>query len=95
MSGGQTLVLDYDKEGDKFVVNSHHEFNFGPYGPSGIHTPSSTPDGSVGIITKFDMNTGMENPGWNQIMSRPRQLSLIDGDSIGKDMLKVVAAGDV
>ena len=95
MSGGQALVGDYDKERDKFVVTSHHEFNFGPYGPSGVHAPSSTPDGNGGIITIFNMNPGMENQGWNQIMSLPRKLSLADDDPIGKDLLKVVPAGDV
>ncbi len=95
MSGGQALVGDYDKERDKFVVTSHHKFNFGPYGPSGIHAPSSTPDGSGAVITIFNMNSGVENRGWNQIMSLPRQLSLIDDDPIGKDMLKVMPAGDV
>ena len=75
MSGGQALVGDYDKERDKFVVTSHHEFNFGPYGPAGVHAPSSTPDGNGGIITIFNMNPGMENRGWNQIMRLPRILS--------------------
>ena len=95
MSGGQALVGDYDKERDKFVVTSHHEFNFGPYGPSGVHAPSSTPGGNGGIITIFNINPGMDHRGWNQIMSLPRKLSLADDDPIGKDMLKVVPAGNV
>jgi len=37
----------------------------------------------------------MENRGWNQIMSLPRKLSLVDDDPIGKDMLKVVPAGNI
>ena len=78
MSGGQALVGDYDEERDKFVVTSHHEFNFGPYGPAGVHAPSATPDGKGGVITIFNMNQGMDNQGWNQIMTLPRRLSLID-----------------
>jgi beta-fructofuranosidase len=95
MSGGQALVGDYDEERDKFVVTSHHDFNFGPYGPSGVHAPSATPDGSGEIVAIFNMNPGIENHGWNQIMSLPRRLSLMDVDPIGKDLLKIVPAGDI
>ena len=95
MSGGQALVGDYDEERDKFVVTSHHEFNFGPYGPAGVHAPSATPDGKGGVITIFNMNQGMDNQGWNQIMTLPRRLSLIDEEPVGKDMLSVESAGDI
>ena len=95
MSGGQALVGDYDEERDKFVVTSHHEFNFGPYGPAGVHAPSATPDGKGGVITIFNMNQGMDNQGWNQIMTLPRRLSLIDEEPVGKDMLSVEPAGDI
>ena len=95
MSGGQALLGDYDQNRDKFVVTSHHEFNFGPYGPSGVHAPSATPDGKGGVIVIFNMNAGMEHQGWNQIMTLPRRLSLNNQDPIGKDTLLVEPAGDI
>lgn len=95
MSGGQALLGDYDQERDKFVVTSHHEFNFGPYGPGGVHAPSATPDGKGGVLVIFNMNPAMDSKGWNQIMTLPRRLSLIDQDPIGKDMLAIEPAGDI
>ena len=41
------------------------------------------------------MNQGMDNQGWNQIMTLPRRLSLIDEEPVGKDMLSVEPAGDI
>ena len=55
MSGGQALLGDYDQSRDKFVVTSHHDFNFGPYGPAGVHAPSATPDGKGGIFVIFNI----------------------------------------
>ncbi len=95
MSGGQALLGDYDQSRDKFVVTSHHDFNFGPYGPAGVHAPSATPDGKGGIFVIFNMNPGMDTKGWNQIMSLPRHLSLEGRDKIGRDTLLVEPAGDI
>ena len=90
MSGGQCLVGDYDRKRDKFVVTNHSKFNFGPYGPAGVHAPSATPDGKGGVIVIFNMNPGKPTQGWNQIMTLPRRLTLIDGDE-----LAIEPAGDV
>jgi beta-fructofuranosidase len=90
MSGGQALLGDYDTERQVFVPTSHHDFNFGPYGPAGVHAPSATPDGQGGVITIFNMNPGKPTPGWDQIMTLPRRLTLLE-----KDLLGVEPAGDV
>ncbi len=95
MSGGQALLGDYDTARDKFVVTSHHEFNFGPYGPGGVHAPSAVPDGQGGVIVIFNMNPAKPTPGWNQIMTLPRRLTLQDHDPIGRDTLAVEPAGDI
>lgn len=89
MSGGQYILGDYDKGRDKFVVTSHGNFNFGPSGPSGMHAPSATPDGED-VIVIFNMNPGYPTKGWNQIMSLPLRLSLLDKDQIG-----IEPAGDI
>jgi len=95
MSGGQALLGDYDQERDKFVVSSHHPFNFGAYGPGGVHAPSATPDGKGGVIVIFNMNPAFETEGWDQIMSLPRRLSLKGEDNIARDSLNVEPAGAV
>ena len=95
MSGGQALLGDYDTERDKFVVTSHHPFNFGPFGPAGVHAPSATPDGKGGIIVIFNMNPGKPTPGWNQIMSLPRRLTLQGESGLGRDALYVEPAGAI
>jgi beta-fructofuranosidase len=90
MSGGQYLLGDYDKQRDRFVVTSGGRFNFGAFGPSGVHAPSATPDGQGGVIIIFNMNPGLPTDGWNQIMTLPRRLTLA-----GDDELKVEPAGDI
>lgn len=90
MSGGQYLLGDYDKARDKFVVTNGGRFNFGAYGPSGVHAPSATPDGNGGVIVIFNMNPGKPTSGWNQIMSLPRLLTLINRDDLG-----IEPAGDI
>ena len=85
MSGGQYLLGDHDTDRQKFVVTNHGNFNFGPSGPSGVHAPSATPDGEGGVIIIFNMNPGMPTKGWNQIMTLPRKLTLIEGDEIGQE----------
>jgi beta-fructofuranosidase len=95
MSGGQALLGDYDTERDKFVVTSQHDFNFGAFGPGGVHAPSATPDGKGGVYVIFNMNPAKPTEGWNQIMTLPRRLSLQGTDKIGRDTLLVEPAGDV
>lgn len=90
MSGGQALLGDYDKDRDKFVVTSHHRFNFGAFGPGGVHAPSAAPDGEGGVNVIFNMNPAKPTADWDQLMSLPRKLTLI-----GKDELGVEAVGDI
>ena len=90
MSGGQYLLGDYDTERDKFVVTSGAKFNFGTWGPSGVHAPSAAPDGKGGVIVLFNMNDGYPCKGWNQIMTLPRRLELS-----GRNELAVTPAGDI
>ena len=90
MSGGQYLLGDYDQERDKFVVTAHDYFNFGPAWPSGVHAPSAAPDGEGNVIVLFNMNAGKPTPGWNQIMTLPRKLTLVNEDEV-----LVEPAGDV
>jgi len=89
MSGGQYLLGDYDTDRDKFVVTHGAKFNFGPYGPSGVHAPSATPDGEGGLIVIFNMNPGKPTKDWNQIMTLPRRLT-VEGDAVS-----IEPAGDV
>lgn len=90
MSGAHYLLGDYDTARDKFVVTYGGSFTFGPYYPGGIHAPSATPDGKGGVIAIFNMNVGKPTPGWNQIMSLPRQLTLT-----GKDQVAQTPAGEI
>jgi len=83
LSGGQAFLGDYDTERDKFVVTSHHDFNFGAYGPGGIHAPSATPDGEGGVVVIFNMNPAKPTEGWDQIMTLPRRLTLLGPDTLG------------
>lgn len=89
-SGGKYLLGDYDLARDRFVVTGGGDFNFGPFGPSGVHAPSATPDGRGGLITIFNMNPGKPTVGWNQIMTLPRRLTLS-----GADDLRVEPAGAI
>ena len=76
MSGGKYLLGDYDTKRDKFVVTGGGDFNFGSWGPGGVHAPSACPDGKGGVIVIFNMNEGKPTAGWNRIMSLPRRLTL-------------------
>jgi beta-fructofuranosidase len=89
-SGGQYLLGDYDKARDKFVVTNHGLFNFGAWGPGGVHAPSATPDGKGGVIIIFNMNPAKPTEGWNQIMTLPRRLTLESEDKIA-----IEPAGDL
>ena len=50
----------------------------------------ATPDGNGGLIALFNINVAKPTPGWNQIMSLPRRLTLA-----GKDELVQAPAGDI
>ena len=90
MSGAHYLLGDYDTGRDKFVVTYGGRFTFGPWYPGGVHAPSATPDGNGGLIALFNINVAKPTPGWNQIMSLPRRLTLA-----GKDELVQAPAGDI
>ena len=90
MSGGQYLLGDYDKNRQKFVTTAHGKFNFGAASPAGVHAPSATPDGDGGIVVIFNMNPAKPTEGWNQIMTLPRHLSLIDSNE-----LRIQPAGNI
>jgi len=90
MSGGAYLLGDYDTQRDKFVVTYGGRFNFGSWHPGGVHAPSATPDGQGGLAAIFNINVAKPTPGWDQIMSLPRRLSLA-----GKDELATEPAGDI
>lgn len=90
MSGAHYLLGDYDTVRDKFVVTYGGRFTFGPWYPGGVHAPSATPDGQGGLVAIFNMNVGKPTPGWNQIMSLPRRLTLV-----GNDQLAQTPAGDL
>jgi beta-fructofuranosidase len=89
IGGGRYLLGDYDKARDKFVAAVGGKFTFGNWYPGGVHAPSACPDGSGGVITIFNINPAKPTPGWNQIMSLPRRLTLL-----GKDELGIEPAGD-
>jgi beta-fructofuranosidase len=76
MSGGKYLLGHYDRQRDMFSVTDGGSFNFGAFGPSGVHAPSASPDGTGGVVVIFNMNEGKPTQGWNRIMSLPRRLTL-------------------
>ncbi len=82
-SGGKYILGDYDTGRDKFIVTGGGSFNFGPFGPGGVHAPSATPDGEGGVIAIFNMNPGRPTKGWNQIMTLPRRITLSGADQLG------------
>ena len=90
VSGGQYYLGDYDKKRDKFAVTNHGKFNFGASRPGGVHAPSAAPDGKGGVIIIFNMNKAKPTIGWDQIMSLPRRLTLLNGETLGQE-----PAGDI
>lgn len=90
MSGGRYLLGDYDTQRDKFVVTDGGRFTFGAFCPGSVHAPSATPDGRGGVVVIFNINSAKPTPGWDQIMSLPRRLTLI-----GKNELCVEPTGDI
>ena len=93
MSGGKYLLGDYDTERQKFVVTNGGDFNFGSWGPSGVHAPSAYPDGKGGVIVIFNMNEGKPTKGWNRLMSLPRRLTLNPEGNFNP--LHIEPAGDI
>ncbi len=92
-SGGKYLLGDYDKKRNKFIADFGGTFNHRAVTPGGVHAPSATPDGKGGVIVLFNMNPAIPTDkvgGWNQLMTLPRRLTLID-----KHTLKIEPAGDI
>jgi beta-fructofuranosidase len=83
MSGGHYLLGDYDTGRDKFVVTHGGRFTFGPWYPGGVHAPTAAPDGQGGVIALFNINPAKPTPGWNQILSLPRRLTLVGRNDLG------------
>ena len=82
MSGGQYLIGDYKMDGDLFSVTSHGLANYGPYGPSGVHAPSASPDGKGGVVVIYNMNAGRPAEGWDHLMTLPRRMTLNGNDEV-------------
>jgi beta-fructofuranosidase len=81
--GGKYMLGHYDTTRNTFVVTNGGEFNFGPVGPGGVHAPSAFPDGNGGVIALFNMNPAKPCEGWDQIMTVPRRLTLLEDDRLG------------
>lgn len=90
MSGGHYLLGDYDTQRDKFVATQGGNFTFGAAHFGNVHAPSAVPDGKGGVIAIFNVNQAKPTPGWDQIMSLPRRLTLIGRDELGQE-----PAGDI
>ncbi len=90
--GGKYLLGDYDIARDKFVVTSGGQFNFGPVAPGGIHAPSAFPDGEGGVVALFNMNSAKPCDGWNQIMTLPRRLTLLNDEKLGIEPVETITS---
>jgi len=97
MSGPKYMIGTYDTNRHKFVVEDGERFNFGAFGPSGLHAPSAYPDGKGGVIAIFNVNEGMSYGGrgwgWGRIMSLPRRLTLRKSRSLNP--LNIEPAGNI
>ena len=85
MSGGRYLIGDYDTTRDRFVATQGGSFTFGAAHSGNVHAPSATPDGAGGLIAIFNVNRAKPTPGWDQVMSLPRRLTLIGRDELGQE----------
>jgi beta-fructofuranosidase len=85
VSGSSYLLGDYDQNRDKFIPAAGGDFTFGSWYPGGVHAPSAFPDGSGGLITIFNINSGKPVAGWNQLMSLPRKLTLLSDLTLGQE----------
>ena len=82
-SGGKFLLGQYDTQQRKFYTGYGGKFNHGASWPCGVHAPSFTPDGRGGLVGLFNMNHGQRTPGWQQIMSLPMLVTLLNPNEIG------------
>jgi len=95
MSGSKYMLGDYDTRRQKFVVEEGKDFNFGAWGPCGLHAPSAYPDGKDGVIVIFNVNEGYQGKRlkWDRIMSLPRRLTLREFPS--HNPLNIEPAGEI
>ena len=91
MSGGKYLIGDYDRDRDVFRVCNGGSFNSGSWYAGGVHAPSAAPDGQGGVIAIWNLNVGKPTPGWDQVMSLPRRLTLTGAY---RDELAIEPAGN-
>ena len=80
MSGTQAFIGNYDRKRDKFIITSHHRFNFGAPAPGGMIAPSATPWRNGNIIVIFNIFKGKSSD--NQVMTIPVSLSLMAEDRL-------------
>lgn len=80
--GGQYLIGNYDRESHKFTPYERGLFNHGNVAPGGVHAPSAASDGKGGVINILNINDGMYNENWDQLMSLPQQLTLGDDERL-------------
>lgn len=76
--GGQYMIGDYDRQMHKFAPYERGLFNHGTVAPGGVHAPSAASDGRGDVINILNINDGMYNENWDQLMSLPQHLTLGD-----------------
>ncbi len=76
--GGQYMIGDYNRETHTFAPYERGLFNHGTVAPGGVHAPSAASDGKGGVINVLNINDGMYNENWDQLMSLPQHLTLGD-----------------
>ena len=72
------MIGDYNRETHTFAPYERGLFNHGTVAPGGVHAPSAASDGKGGVINVLNINNGMYNENWDQLMSLPQHLTLGD-----------------
>ena len=80
-SGAQYYVGTFDRERAHLDIGSHGLMNFGPNARGGLHAPSGFVDPKGRCIGIWNILENWPQEGWNEVMSLPRQFSLIDYES--------------
>ncbi len=78
----QYLIGDYDRTTHKFTPTSHGRMNFGPLAVGSLHAPSATIDEQGRFLSIFSVKEGKAHQGWNDVMTLPRQLELLDDGAL-------------
>jgi len=80
--GAQYYIGTFDREKGRFHIENHGRMNHGPNGRAALHAPSGFIDpkgrciGMWNVIENRHFLEGWED--WDQVMSLPRELSLIE-----------------